>query len=183
MNSPSVNAALALRASKVRLVIMDVDGVLTDGKISYTSAGDEIKSFNVKDGLGISLGVKNGLSFGIITARESVMVTRRAEELGIQHLIQKTRTKLPALEKVVADLGLTMEQVAYLGDDLPDMPCMEAVGFSACPADAAREVLVMAHFVSRFRGGDGAVREILELILDSQNASVQAESQSSDTVG
>lgn len=169
------HAALTLRASKIRLVVMDVDGVLTDGKISYTSAGDEIKSFNVKDGLGISLGIRAGLSFGIITARESVMVTRRAEELGIQHLIQKTRTKLPALAQLVADLGLTMAQVAYLGDDLPDMPCMEAAGFAACPADAAREVRAMAHFVSRFRGGEGAVREILELILDSRKTSVEAE--------
>lgn len=167
--NPSTDlTALALSASQIQLVIMDVDGVLTDGKISYTSAGDEIKSFNVKDGLGISLGVRNGLSFGIITARESVMVTRRAEELGIQHLIQKTRTKLPALEKLVSELGLSMAQVAYLGDDLPDLPCMEVVGFSACPADAAREVLAMANFKSRYNGGSGAVREILEFILDSR---------------
>lgn len=176
MEPTPANAALIQRASRIRLVVMDVDGVLTDGKISYTSAGDEIKSFNVKDGLGISLGIKNGLRFGIITARESVMVTRRAEELGIQHLIQKTRTKLPALEKLMAELGLTTEQVAYLGDDLPDLPCMETVGFSACPADAAREVLASAHFVSRFRGGEGAVREILEFILDSLPKPVEAES-------
>lgn len=176
MEPTPANAALIQRASRIRLVVMDVDGVLTDGKISYTSAGDEIKSFNVKDGLGISLGIKNGLRFGIITARESVMVTRRAEELGIQHLIQKTRTKLPALEKLMAELDLSAEQVAYLGDDLPDLPCMETVGFSACPADAAREVLASAHFVSRFRGGDGAVREILEFILDSQPKPVEAES-------
>lgn len=178
MNSPSQNATLAHRASQIRLVIMDVDGVLTDGKISYTSAGDEIKSFNVKDGLGISLGVKNGLKFGIITARESVMVTRRAEELGIQYLIQKTKTKLPALEKLVTELGISFEQVAYLGDDLPDMPCMEKAGFSACPADAAREVLAMSHFVSRYSGGNGAVREILEFILDSQSRPVEPKSQS-----
>lgn len=161
---------LLAQARPIRLVVMDVDGVLTDGKISYTSAGDEIKSFNVKDGLGISLGIRHGLQFGIITARESVMVTRRAEELGIQHLIQKTKTKLPALQQLVSDLGLGFDQVAYVGDDLPDIPCMEQVGFAACPADAAREVLAMAHFVSRHNGGSGAVREILELILDSQQS-------------
>ncbi|WP_373532207.1 KdsC family phosphatase [Vampirovibrio sp.] len=163
------------RARPIRLVVLDVDGVLTDGKITYTSAGDEIKSFNVKDGLGISLGIKNGLQFAIITARESVMVTRRAEELGIQHLIQKMKTKLPALQKLVAELDLTLEQVLYVGDDLPDIPCIEAVGFSACPADAAREVLAMAHFVSRYPGGHGAVREILELVLDSQCPVAEAE--------
>ncbi len=168
--APLSRQALTDKAARIQLVIMDVDGVLTDGKISYTSAGDEIKSFNVKDGLGISLGVKAGLRFGIITARESVMVTRRAEELGIQHLIQKTRTKLPALENLLTELGLTMAQTAYFGDDLPDMPCMAQVGFSACPADAAREVRAMADFVSAYRGGEGAVREILEFILDSQAA-------------
>lgn len=173
MNPNSQNLTLARRASQVRLVVLDVDGVLTDGKISYTSAGDEIKSFNVKDGLGISLGIKKGLQFGIITARESVMVARRAEELGIQHFIQKMKTKLPALEKLVAELSLTLEQVAYVGDDLPDIPCMEKVGFSACPSDAAREVLGLSHFVSRFSGGNGAVREILELILDSQARSAE----------
>lgn len=172
MTAPADHSdTLRTQLRPIRLVVMDVDGVLTDGKISYTSAGDEIKSFNVKDGLGISLGIKNGLQFGIITARESVMVTRRAEELGIQHLIQKTKTKLPALQQLLSELGLTFAQVAYLGDDLPDIPCMEQVGFAACPADAAREVLAMAHFVSRYNGGSGAVREILELILDSQQNS------------
>ncbi len=155
-------------AAGIRLVVLDVDGVLTDGKITYTSDDQEVKSFNVKDGLGISLGVRAGIQFGIITARESVMVSRRAQDLDIQHVIQKTRTKLPALEKLVADLSLTFEQVAYIGDDLPDIPPMQRVGLACCPADAAGEVRAIAHLVSSHRGGDGAVREIMEFILEAR---------------
>jgi 3-deoxy-D-manno-octulosonate 8-phosphate phosphatase (KDO 8-P phosphatase) len=162
------------RAAAIQLVIMDVDGVLTDGKIIYTSAGDEIKSFNVKDGLGISLAIREGIQFGIITARESPMVLRRAEDLNIQHVIQKTRTKLPAFEKLVQDLGLQPEQVAYIGDDLPDIPPMQQAGLACCPGDAAGEVKAVAHLVSNHRGGDGAVREILEFILESRQLLAQS---------
>jgi 3-deoxy-D-manno-octulosonate 8-phosphate phosphatase (KDO 8-P phosphatase) len=156
------------RAAAIQLVIMDVDGVLTDGKITYTSADEEIKNFNVKDGLGISLAIREGIQFGIITARESVMVQRRAEDLAIQHVIQKTRTKLPALETLVQKLGLSFEQVAYIGDDIPDMPPMERVGLACCPADAAGPVKAMTHLVSNHRGGEGAVREVLEFILEAR---------------
>lgn len=156
------------RAAAIRLIVLDVDGVLTDGKIVYTSAGDEIKAFNVKDGLGISLAVREGLELAIITARHSVMVQRRAEELGIQHVIQNTRTKLPALEELVSRLDLAWHEVAYVGDDLPDIPCMQACGLACCPADAAREVLSMAEIVSNRNGGEGALREILEFLLESR---------------
>ena len=159
---------LQARAAAIELVVMDVDGVLTDGKISYTSDGQEIKSFNVKDGLGISLGVKAGLQFGIITARQSPMVERRAAELGMQHVLQQTKTKLPAFEALAESLGLCLEQVAYIGDDLPDLPPMNRAGLACCPADAAREVREIAHIVSPYRGGEGAVRDILELILQSK---------------
>jgi len=158
------------RAAAIQLVVLDVDGVMTDGKITYTSDGQEIKSFNVKDGLGISLGVRAGLHFGIITARQSSIVERRAEELGIQHVKQLTKNKLPAFENLAEDLGLTMAQVAYIGDDLPDLPPMRRAGFACCPADAATEVREAAHFVSRHTGGNGAIREILELILRSKQA-------------
>jgi YrbI family 3-deoxy-D-manno-octulosonate 8-phosphate phosphatase len=118
--------------------------------------------------LGISLGVRAGLRFGIITARESAMVTRRAKELGIEFVIQNTRTKLPALEALTTELGLNSTQVAYIGDDLPDLPCLEKVGLPACPADAAIEVREQAHLVSNHPAGQGAVREIVEFILESQ---------------
>jgi 3-deoxy-D-manno-octulosonate 8-phosphate phosphatase (KDO 8-P phosphatase) len=158
------------RAAAIQLVVMDVDGVLTDSKITYTSDGQELKNFNVKDGLGISLGVRAGIHFGIITARQSPMVERRAEELGIQHLKQLTKNKLPAFENLAEDLGFTMDQVAYIGDDLPDLPPLRRAGLACCPADAAKDVLEAAHFVSRYGGGQGAVREILELILESKQA-------------
>ncbi len=167
---PLSEPELQARAAAIELVVMDVDGVLTDGKISYTSDGQEIKSFNVKDGLGISLGVKAGLQFGIITARQSVMVERRAAELGIQHVLQHTKTKLPAFETLAESLGLTLAQVAYIGDDLPDLPPMIKAGLACCPADAAREVLDRAHFVSPYRGGEGAVRDILDFISQCKQA-------------
>ena len=156
------------RAAAIQLVVLDVDGVLTDGKITYTSDGQELKSFNVKDGLGISLGVKAGLQFAIITARQSPIVERRAEELGIQHVRQLTKTKLPALEQMAQELDLEFSQIAYVGDDLPDLPALSRVGLPCCPADAVAEVKEVAHFVSHYRGGEGAVREILELILQSK---------------
>lgn len=156
------------QAANIQLVVMDVDGVLTDGKIVYSSSGNEHKTFNVKDGLGISLGIRAGLQFAIITARESAMVERRAKELGIAFVIQNTRTKLPALEQLLGELGLDFSQVAYIGDDLPDLPCLEAVGLPACPADAAIEVRQKSRLVSNHAGGNGAVREIIEFMLESR---------------
>lgn len=165
MTSPS---NLFERAAAIRLIVLDVDGVLTDSKIVYDSAGRETKAFNIKDGLGISLGVRSGLQFAIITARESAMVTRRAQELGIAFVIQNTRTKLPALEALIAELGLESIQVAYMGDDLPDLPCLEKVGLPACPADAAEVVRKQARLISNHPSGQGAVREVVEFILESQ---------------
>lgn len=164
--SPSDAGNLFEKAAAVELVVMDVDGVLTDGRITYDSTGAEVKSFNVKDGLGISLAIRGGMQLGIITARKSPMLERRAQELGIQHVIQDTRTKLPAFEALIKQLGLQASQVAYIGDDLPDLPPMQAAGLACCPGDAARDVQTTAHLVSNHRGGDGAVREILEFILE-----------------
>lgn len=171
------------RAAAIQLVVMDVDGVLTEGKISYTSDDQEIKSFNVKDGLGISLGVRAGIQFGIITARESIMVERRASDLGIQHISQKTKTKLPAFEKLVQDLGLSFEQVAYIGDDLPDLPPMQRAGLACCPADAAGDLKAMADLVANHRGGEGAVREIMEFILECREIQIRRQTGMSSTNG
>ena len=164
----STPQTLFKRAAAIRLIVMDVDGVLTDSRIVYDSEGAEVKAFHVKDGLGISLGVRAGLQFAIITARESTMVQRRAQELNIEFVIQNTRTKLPALERLVAELGIDLSEVAYIGDDLPDLPCLQKVGLPACPADAAIEVRQVACLVSNFAGGYGAVREIIEFILESK---------------
>ena len=160
---------LAERAAAIKMVVLDVDGVMTDGKITYTASGDEIKAFNVKDGLGISKAIRDGLEIGIITARESAIVTRRAAELGIIYVKQNTKTKLPALEALRDELKLGWHQVAYMGDDLPDIPCLEAVGLSACPADAAREVLGICDLVSTKKGGEGAVRDFLEFLQDARD--------------
>lgn len=160
------SATLFERAAAIQLIVMDVDGVLTDSKIVYNSDGAETKAFNVKDGLGISLGVRTGLRFGIITARESEMVQRRAKELAIEFVIQKTRTKLPALEALANELNLELAQLAYVGDDLPDMACLENVGLPCCPSDAAYEVKQVAALVSNHAGGHGAIREIVEFILE-----------------
>jgi 3-deoxy-D-manno-octulosonate 8-phosphate phosphatase (KDO 8-P phosphatase) len=159
-------ANLFEKAAAIRLVVMDVDGVLTDGRITYDSQGAEIKSFNVKDGLGISLALRSDLQLGVITARQSPILERRFSELGITHVIQNTRTKLPAFETLLTDLNLQPWQAAYIGDDLPDVPPMQAAGLACCPADAAKEVQEIAHLVSNHPGGDGAVREILEFMLE-----------------
>jgi 3-deoxy-D-manno-octulosonate 8-phosphate phosphatase (KDO 8-P phosphatase) len=163
---------LQRKATAIQLVVMDVDGVLTDGKITYTSDGQELKSFNVKDGLGISLGIRAGLQFAIITARRSPMVERRAEELGIQHVRQLSKTKLPVLESLMTELSLSPEHLAYIGDDLPDIPPMQTVGLACCPTDAVREVRDIAHYIAQARGGEGAVREIMDMILQARPKTV-----------
>jgi 3-deoxy-D-manno-octulosonate 8-phosphate phosphatase (KDO 8-P phosphatase) len=151
--------------AKIRLLAMDVDGVLTDGKITYTSAGDEIKSFNVKDGLGLSLAIRAGLKTAIITARQSSIVERRAGELGIHYVFQYAKTKLPVLEGLIAELGITLDDVAYMGDDLPDIPILEQVGLAACPADAVLAVKSVCHYTSALPGGSGALRDVVDHIL------------------
>jgi 3-deoxy-D-manno-octulosonate 8-phosphate phosphatase (KDO 8-P phosphatase) len=156
------------RAANIELIVLDIDGVLTQGGIVYDSAGQETKAFNVKDGLGISLGIRAGLQFGIITARISPIIERRAHELGIQHVIQGMRTKLPGFEKIAADCGLELSQMAFIGDDLPDILPMQAAGLACCPADAAWDVQQIAHLKANAHGGDGAVRELIEFILDSR---------------
>ncbi|MEB3286118.1 MAG: HAD-IIIA family hydrolase [Vampirovibrionales bacterium] len=149
----------------IRLIALDVDGVLTQGDIIYTSSGDEIKIFNAKDGLGISLAIRNGLMIAIITARQSSIVDRRAEELGITHVRQGAKNKRQALEALMEELSLTPEQVAYMGDDLPDIPALELAGLACCPQDAAQEVINVCQWVSGRNGGRGAVRELVDKLL------------------
>lgn len=150
---------------KIKLVVLDVDGTLTDGGICYDSQGTEIKRFDVKDGLGIKVGMAAGLEFAILTGRVSPMVDRRVKELGIQHLLTGVQMKLPALKRLVTDLGLTPDQVCYIGDDWNDLQSMEFVGVSMCPHDAAEEVKHACHYVSDKSGGHGAVRSCIEHLL------------------
>ncbi len=158
------------RLEKIRILLMDVDGVLTDGRIIIDSNGVESKFFNVKDGHGIRMIQRAGLDTGIISGRESQVVAKRAAELGIAHLYQKAYDKLVPYREILAKTGLTDDQVAYIGDDIVDIPLMRRVGFAAAPADAVSEVLPYVHFVSKMRGGWGAVRELCDLLLRSRNA-------------
>ena len=149
----------------IRLLVMDVDGVMTDGKVTYTSDGQELKSFNIKDGLGIKRANASGIETAIISARTSPMVERRVLELSITYLIQGREDKLSALADLVRQMNLSLDQVAYIGDDLTDLTAIESVKLGACPADAAIEVRSKADWVSSRAGGDGCVRELCDLLV------------------
>lgn len=156
------------RARKIRLVILDVDGVLTDGRIVYDANGVESKFFNVKDGHGIKLLQRVGIKVAIISGRESEVVNRRAAELGIEMVYQRALDKIKPYMNVLEASGCSDDEIAYMGDDLPDIPLMRRVGLAAAPADALEYVLPFAHFIASSRGGWGAVRELCDLILKEQ---------------
>lgn len=151
---------------------MDVDGVLTDGKIQLVSMPDgtaqEMKSFHSHDGAGLKLAVIAGLKTGIITGRISHAVTRRAGELGMEYVYQNRPEKLPAYEEILQRAGVRDADVAYIGDDLPDLPVLRRVGLAVAVANAAPEVKKAAHYVTRAHGGECAVRETIEVILKAQ---------------
>ncbi len=158
------------KAKGLKLFLLDVDGVLTDGTITYTHEGNEIKSFHIHDGLGIRLLMESGVEVGIITARESEAVNRRVRDLGIKYVFQKARNKLEIFEKLLKDLDLQPPEVGYMGDDWLDLPLLVRVGFAATVEDAVEEVLQVAHYVARRKGGRGAVREVCDLILEARGA-------------
>lgn len=142
---------------------------MTDGGIYYSSRGEELKKFNTKDGYGIVKLQRMGVKVGIITGRVSAIVKVRAKELGITELHQNLDRKLEAYERIKSKLGLTDAEVAYVGDDEPDVPVLQCVGFAAAPADAMVQALSVVDYVCRRAGGDGAVREVIDLILDAQS--------------
>lgn len=150
----------------IKLVVLDVDGTLTDGGVYYDSQGHEMKRFDVKDGLGIRIGVAAGLEFAIITGRESCMVERRAKELGIRHLNQGVQQKAPAMQALMDRLGVSQSQVAYMGDDLNDKAPMCLAGVCACPADADPEIMKLCDYIAPHQGGKGAVRDFIHEILE-----------------
>jgi 3-deoxy-D-manno-octulosonate 8-phosphate phosphatase (KDO 8-P phosphatase) len=157
--------ALAERCRPLRLVLTDVDGVLTDGRLFLLPDGTELKPFHIRDGLGIVLAQRVGLRVGIVSGRTSENVARRAAELGMTIVLQGVRDKLGALRDLLAREQLSPAQVAYIGDDLNDLPLMGEVGLSAAPADAALEVRRRAALVTDARGGHGCLRELIEAIL------------------
>jgi 3-deoxy-D-manno-octulosonate 8-phosphate phosphatase (KDO 8-P phosphatase) len=156
------------RARKTRLLIMDVDGVLTDGRIIQDCHGHELKVFDVKDGHGIVMAHRAKLRTGLISGRESETITRRAEELGIELVFQKIWNKLEVYEKILMATALTHDEVAYVGDDLVDIPLLRRVGLAVAVADAVDEVKAVSHIITQRPGGQGAVREVIELILRAQ---------------
>ncbi|HSS21023.1 MAG TPA: HAD family hydrolase [Pyrinomonadaceae bacterium] len=156
------------RASHIKLLLMDCDGVLTDGRIWLTADGGEQKCFNTHDGLGLSLFNRAGLKSGIISGRNSEVVTRRAAELGIEYVRQGDYQKIPAFEQVLKQAGVSEDEVAFVGDDLTDVPIMRRVELAVAVADATGECRAAAHYITSAVGGRGAVREVVELILKSQ---------------
>jgi 3-deoxy-D-manno-octulosonate 8-phosphate phosphatase (KDO 8-P phosphatase) len=154
-----------LRAANLRLLLFDVDGVLTDGSLNIDARGSEIKRFNIRDGSGLAYARRAGLMTGLLSGRTSEATAARAKELKISIVIQGVDDKRAALGDILAAHALSAEEVGYMGDDLIDLPVLSAVGLSAAPADAAPEVAAVAHFVTWHSGGDGAVREFIEAVL------------------
>ncbi len=155
-------------AKKVKMLVFDCDGVMTDGSVTYDENGVEYKTFNVKDGHGIVRMNKSGFITAIITARNNGTVTHRAKNLNFTEVFQGRQYKLPALEELLEKYNLSFENVAYMGDDLPDICILEKVGLACCPSDAVAEVQSICNFKSSIPGGRGAVRELCDFILDTQ---------------
>ncbi len=164
----SIDSGIREKAKSVRMIMMDVDGVLTDGRILYSADGAEIEAFSVRDGLGVRAAQRAGLLTAILTGRVSGAVARRAKELGIPEIHQGVSNKVETYETLLRRHGLTDEAVAYVGDDVNDLPLLARAGFSAAPADAADEVKAKVAYVAARGGGRGAVREVIELILKAQ---------------
>ena len=149
--------------------IMDMDGVLTDGTIIYSTSGEHIKVFSVYDGYGIERGHKHGLKFGIISGKSSEVNVLRAKKLKLEELYQDISDKVEAYEEIKEKQGLSAENFAYIGDEVFDLPLLDAVALSAAPANAVQEVKDAVHYVTKTEGGKGAVRELIDLILSKKN--------------
>lgn len=156
-------------AGKIECILSDVDGVLSDGKLHYDSTGSESKSFHVRDGFGIKAWMNAGFHFGIITARHSDALTRRAKELGINHVVQRSTDKWQSATEMLAQMKVTPDQVCYIGDDVPDLAVMNRVALAVAPADASTDAREAAHWTTRLPGGEGAVREVIERLMRSSD--------------
>ncbi len=163
-----MDAALRERASKVCMLILDVDGVLTDGKLYFDHSGNEMKAFNTRDGLGMKALQKVGIEVAVITGRKSEAVTHRMAQLGIKHIYQGREDKLDAFLDLLEITGLDAQQTCFAGDDWIDLPVLLRAGLAVSVADAEDRVKQQAHWITRRNGGDGAVREICNLILAAQ---------------
>jgi 3-deoxy-D-manno-octulosonate 8-phosphate phosphatase (KDO 8-P phosphatase) len=158
-----------VRAAKIKLILFDVDGVLTDGKILLHADGTESKQFDIKDGTGMVWAQRAGLTVGLLSARTSAATGQRAAQLGITLVHQGVASKLESYEQIVDSLLIDDEQVAYMGDDVLDLPVLGRVGLATAPADAVEEVRNRVHWVSAAKGGHGAARDLIEVILRAQD--------------
>jgi len=156
------------KLAKVKVLVLDVDGVLTTGGIIYTDAGEEAKVFNVRDGLGVRVATASGLEVALMTGRVSQVVQRRARDLHIHRTLQRVGDKETALRGLAEETGVSLEEIAFMGDDLNDRAAMKAAGVGIAPCDAAAEILAAADLVTEAAGGRGAVREAVEAILKAQ---------------
>ena len=165
----SYTSTLAERCLGVELLVLDVDGVLTDGGIIYGTGGLEIKQFHVRDGSGLKLWKQAGKRSAIITGRSSPLVDVRAAELGVGFVFQGASDKLAPYDRLLAEVALSPSAVCYVGDDIPDLPCLRNCGLAAVVGDGSRAARAIAHYITRAPGGRGAVREVIELILRCQD--------------
>jgi 3-deoxy-D-manno-octulosonate 8-phosphate phosphatase (KDO 8-P phosphatase) len=161
-----------LQAADIRLLVLDVDGVLTDGHLPFDAKGGECKVFHVRDGYGIRRLLETGIEVAIISGRKSVPVKKRAEEMSIRHVFLGEKNKLPTLQKLAGKLGISLDYVAYVGDDVPDLECMQAAGLAIAVADAHADLDAVADWHTHLGGGHGAVREVCDLILSAHSNAV-----------
>lgn len=168
LEKKEANSVLYAKAAPITLLLLDIDGVLTDGSLIYTENGIEGKAFNTQDGLGIKLVQKAGVDVGLITARTSELVLRRAKELGMTHICQGVDSKITAYTDILKRSGRKPYQVCFMGDDWIDLPLLTRVGLAACPANAVPEVKDACHLITERSGGHGAVRETCRLILQAK---------------
>jgi 3-deoxy-D-manno-octulosonate 8-phosphate phosphatase (KDO 8-P phosphatase) len=162
--------ALKLRLRKIRCLLMDVDGVLTDGKLYFTSDGQEFKSFDVQDGHGIAMAQRAGLTIGFISGRLSEATRQRAADLGVTIVLQKPANKMKMVEEVKREHGFASDEIAFIGDELVDLPVLRRVGLAVAVPNAVDEARRVAHYITRRRGGDGAAREVIEMILKARGS-------------
>jgi len=162
------------KMQKVKLFVCDIDGVFSDGRIYLGNSGEELKAFHTKDGYGIKALGASGVDVAVITGRKSNIVQTRMTALNVKHIAQGEENKLPALKAMIASLALTPEQVAYIGDDMPDFECLNYVGLSIAVSDAHPAILNVCDYITYTRGGFGAVRETCDLIMQSQNTLANA---------
>jgi len=170
---PKISSALKKRAAQIKVILMDVDGTMTDGSVTLLSQTDgtalEIKTFDAHDGQGLTLAHTAGLRTGCITGRESAALLRRAREMKMEFIYMKQPLKMPAYEDILRKAGVSDSAVAYIGDDLPDIPLMQRVGLAVAVGDAVTEVKAAAHYTTSAHAGHGAVREAIELVLKSKD--------------